>query len=361
MNRVNMYFFGKTDTGKLRENNEDAFVAEQLDNDSILAIVIDGVGGYEGGEVAAGIAQKEIPEFLKEYTFGERLELLKRAVVCANNVIYDSSKNVLSRAKMCCVLTAAIIDTQQKKVNMVHVGDTRLYQFHHGILSKLSHDHSYVGYREEVGDLSEEEAMHHPRRNEITRDVGSEHHEIGDINFLEAEQYPLLPNSIFLLCSDGLTDLVTSDEIVRILKLDIDIKDKTQALIDAANNAGGKDNITVVLVEYSASEKNAEDVKPEEENITGPSETTVEEIISSDSEKDKNIISLSNDTLMRMYFSVIGLLAIIIVLLTVLLINQTTKTEKIIAPQISVENQEEAQPPITEDNLYEQQIEKSEE
>ena len=87
--RGRILFYGATDTGKQRANNEDAFVAEKLDENTVLAIVIDGVGGYEGGEVAAEIAQKEIPTYLKEYTRGEPFELLKQAVVCANNAIYD--------------------------------------------------------------------------------------------------------------------------------------------------------------------------------------------------------------------------------------------------------------------------------
>ena len=83
--REKVFFYGNTDTGKRRTNNEDAFVVEWLDDNSVLAIVIDGVGGYEGGEVAAEIAQREIPSYLREFNRGERLELLKQAVVCANN------------------------------------------------------------------------------------------------------------------------------------------------------------------------------------------------------------------------------------------------------------------------------------
>lgn len=249
-----LIFHGKTDMGQQRTNNEDAFVVEQLDEHTVLAIAIDGVGGYEGGEVAAEIAQKEIPAYLKEFTRGERLELLKQAVVCANNAIYDRRRLDTARPDMSCVLTAALIDAGRKVVDMVHVGDTRMYQFHHGELRKLSHDHSLIGYREEIGDLTEEEAMHHPQRNVISRVVGSDRHEVGDSDFLEAAEFPLLPNSTFLLCSDGLTDLITSKQIGAILERHISLEEKTQALIDAANNAGGKDNITVVLVDYQADE-----------------------------------------------------------------------------------------------------------
>ena len=245
---------GKTDMGRQRTNNEDAFVCEQLDDASVLAIAIDGVGGYEGGEVAAAIAQIEIPKYMHDFRNGEQLELLKQAVVNANNIIFERRQKDEKRANMSCVLTAAIINKDQKQISMVHVGDTRLYQYHKGVLQKLSHDHSLVGYREEVGDLTETEAMHHPQRNVISRDVGSEKHEVEDRDFIESATYPLLPNSILLFCSDGLTDLVTSQQITTILRKQLPIEQKAQELIDAANTAGGKDNITVVLVEYQAEE-----------------------------------------------------------------------------------------------------------
>lgn len=277
MNAENLIFYGQTDVGQQRTNNEDAFVVEQLDEHTVLAIAIDGVGGYEGGEVAAEMAQKEIPAYLKEFTRGERLELLKQAVVCANNAIYDRRRLDTARPDMSCVLTAALIDAGRKVVDMVHVGDTRMYQYHHGEFRKLSHDHSLIGYREEIGDLTEEEAMHHPQRNVISRVVGSDHHEVGDSDFLEAAEFPLLPNFTFLLCSDGLTDMITSKQIVAILEQKLPIEKKVQALIDAANNAGGKDNVTVVLVEYQAEEEEIAPIMDENENLQDDS--VVEEIV----------------------------------------------------------------------------------
>lgn len=253
-NKEKLMYCGLSDMGRQRTNNEDAYVAEQLDENTILAVAIDGVGGYEGGEVAAEIAKTEIPKYLHEFQNGERIELLKQAVISANNAIFDQRQIDAARPNMSCVLTSALIDKGRKVVDMVHVGDTRMYQFRHGEIRKLSHDHSLIGYREEIGDLTEEQAMHHPQRNVISRVVGSDRHEVGDSDFLEAAEFPLLPNSTFLLCSDGLTDLIASKQIVAILERSISLEEKTQALIDAANNAGGKDNITVVLVEYQAEE-----------------------------------------------------------------------------------------------------------
>ncbi len=270
-------FFGDTDAGKRRTNNEDAFVAEKLDDSTVLVIVIDGVGGYEGGEVAAEIAQKEIPSYLKEFNRGERLELLKQAVVCANNAIFDRRQLDTARPNMSCVLTSALIDADREVLDIVHVGDTRMYQYHNGELLKLSHDHSYVGYCEEINELTEEQAMRHPRRNEISRSVGEERHGVNDQSFLDAEEFPLLPNSTFLLCSDGLTDMITSKQIVAILEQKLPIEKKVQALIEAANNAGGKDNVTVVLVEYQAEEEESAPIVDENENLQDDS--VAEEIV----------------------------------------------------------------------------------
>lgn len=287
-NKEKIACYGLSDMGRQRTNNEDAFVAEHLDDNTVLAVAIDGVGGYEGGEIAAEIAKEEIPKYLREFQNGERIELLKQAVTNANNAIFERRQIDTSRSNMSCVLTSALIDKGRKVVDMVHVGDTRLYQYHYGILRKLSHDHSLVGYREEIGDLTEEQAMNHPQRNVISRDVGSDKHNVSDSDFLDAEEFPLLPNSTFLLCSDGLTDLITSKQIVAILEQPISLEEKTQALIDAANNAGGKDNITVVLVEYQAEEV----VSPIIENDDLQIEEQQEETLSDISETKRRKINI---------------------------------------------------------------------
>ena len=254
----------KSDLGCVRKNNEDAFVAQKIWNENTyLAVAIDGVGGYEGGEVAADIARRTIPEYLSASSNGERIELLKQAVTAANNAIFEAREADPEHGQMSCVLTSAIIDIEQKRISMAHIGDTRMYGFHHGKLTKLSHDHSIVGYREEIGDLSEEEAMQHPQRNVIGRDVGSKKHKVNDDDFIEAQEFPLRPNTTLLLCSDGLTDLVTSSQISDILSTGETLDLKTNLLIDAALQAGGKDNITVVLFEYQGEESD-DDVQVEE-------------------------------------------------------------------------------------------------
>lgn len=263
--------YGKTDMGRVRTNNEDAFVAQSLwDEDTFLAIAIDGVGGYEGGEIAADIARKTIPEFLSVSSNGERIELLKQAVTAANNAIFEAREADPEHGQMSCVLTAAIIDIAQQEISMAHVGDSRLYSFHHGELKKLSHDHSLIGYREEIGDLTEEEAMHHPQRNVIGRDLGSQKHKANDDEFIEAQVFPLLPNTTLLFCSDGLSDMITSSTITAVLSQSDSLEEKADALIKAALEAGGKDNVTVVLFEYLNDEpetKTAEAKKEMERSV----------------------------------------------------------------------------------------------
>ena len=251
---------GLTDTGKIRTNNEDAYVAQYIwEGNDILAVVIDGVGGYEGGEVASDIARKSIVDYLTRYTNGERIDLLKQAVIHANNTIFAERKRQSGLENMSCVLTAVLIELEQRRVNMAHVGDTRLYQYAHGELIKLSHDHSLVGYREEIGDLTEEEAMRHPQRNVIGRDVGSTFLEENNRNYIEIETFPLLSHSILLLCSDGLYDMLTSEQIKEVLGQKMALNDKASALIKMSNDAGGQDNVTVVLVDtlYAGSESEA--------------------------------------------------------------------------------------------------------
>lgn len=244
--------FGNTDIGKKRSNNEDAFIAQTLwDDKHLLAVAIDGVGGVESGEVAAQIAQTTIIEYLKEYSNGERLSLLVQSVIRANNTIFEERKVRRNCDRMACVLTAALFDLNHGQLHLAHVGDTRLYCFdnHNQDIIKLSLDHSEVGYQEDNGLLSEVEAMSHPHRNIIDRAVGMDLHGISDLDFIDSQTFSLIPGATYLLCSDGLSDMLTKAEIVSVLNQNISIEEKVPKLIDLANEKGGNDNITVVLVD----------------------------------------------------------------------------------------------------------------
>src|SRR5262249_15699792 len=131
-----------------------------------------------------------------------------------------------------------------------HVGDTRLYKLRNGRIEKVTRDHSPVGEREDAHEISEVDAMRHPRRNEVYRDVGSEAHDALDPDFIDLVDMPFEPDAALVLCSDGLTDLVDSATIRTVAMRHAGRpQDVVRALIQAANDAGGKDNVTVVYVE----------------------------------------------------------------------------------------------------------------
>lgn len=245
-------YFGITDTGKLRSNNEDTFIAQPvLDNRFIAACVIDGVGGYEGGEVAANLAREAILTSLPDT--GENITaMMKEALASANDSIYKEKLASKKNGQMACVVTLALADLAGNKIYYAHVGDTRLYLLRDHSLVKITHDHSFVGFLEDNGRLSEEEAMRHPKRNEINKALGFDV-QVRTEDYIETGESPFLPGDMIHLCSDGLTDMIDNRTITSILDTNKNLPSKAKALINAANNAGGKDNITVVLVQNNKS------------------------------------------------------------------------------------------------------------
>jgi serine/threonine protein phosphatase PrpC len=249
-----------SDPGMRRTNNEDRYYA---DPDRGIYAVIDGVGGHAAGERAAQVAVEVIRERLERQT-GSPEDRLREAIALANNEIYRLSRSKVEWTGMACVLTIALIEDEI--VTVGHVGDSRLYLLRPGQIRKITHDHSPVGEREDRGELSEEEAMRHARRNEIYRDVGSGERNPDDAGFIEVTSFRMPANGALLLCSDGLTDLVSSAEIrAGVERYAPDFNAAIHALIDAANSAGGKDNITAVLVagpDYDPAAANAADIAP---------------------------------------------------------------------------------------------------
>src|SRR5215213_5514902 len=242
-------FFGITDTGKIRDNNEDTFIAQPvLNNQLIMACVIDGVGGYEGGEVAAAIAKENILKSFKNLS-GDIVDRMRAAFASAKEKIYKEKLDSGKNRSMACVVTLAIVDIKNNKFYYAHVGDTRLYLFRDQSLVKVTKDQSFVGFLEDSGRLSEDEAMNHPKRNEINKALGFDQHAVLTNDYVETGESPFLPGDTILLCSDGLTDLVNANNISSILLKKTTLEAKGKELIVAANNAGGKDNITVVLVQ----------------------------------------------------------------------------------------------------------------
>lgn len=257
----NVSYAAETNMGLVRKNNEDAYVLRSIWNNTILAVAIDGVGGEEGGEVAAAIAREAIPAYLEQYRLGDRLQLLRQAVTYANNEIFLHKQKSPELSNMSCVATALLLDSQIGLAHMVHVGDSRMYIFDECGLRKVSHDHSPIGELEDNGIITEEQAMAHPRRNEIYRDLGSELHDAEDADFLEAQTFQIDTDTDFLLCSDGLSDLVSSSQIQQVLSTKDTCEHRVQSLIGLALKAGGKDNITVVMMHYHPKQRTSHPIK----------------------------------------------------------------------------------------------------
>ncbi len=241
------HLFGITDPGLVRDNNEDVFIAAELMQQKyLIAGVIDGVGGYAGGEIASALTKDCL---LRELT-GEIAEpqlALLQALFLANEKILFEKKTDQELADMACVASIAIIDCAQNILHYVHVGDTRLYLYRDQSLIKISQDQSFVGFLEDSGRLTEAAAMQHPKRNQINQALGLV--PVADMpdNYIETGTSPFLPGDLLLVCSDGLTDMISQQEISTVLEQDIPIEEKAVSLIYLANTAGGKDNITVVL------------------------------------------------------------------------------------------------------------------
>lgn len=194
-------FFGITDTGKLRDNNEDNFIAQKvLNKQFIAACVIDGVGGYEGGEIAAQIAHDAILDYLR-IPSGDVVTMMKEAVKAANEKIYTEKQQHPDRKQMACVLTLALVDPKNNQFYYAHVGDTRLYLLRGNSLVKVTKDHSFVGFLEDSGRLSEADAMSHPKRNEIDKALGFDAQISINADYIETGNSPFLPFLAYLLAT----------------------------------------------------------------------------------------------------------------------------------------------------------------
>jgi serine/threonine protein phosphatase PrpC len=240
---------GDTHAGLQRDNNEDRFF---FDDRRGVFCVIDGVGGQLAGERAAEIAAETIRGHLVSSNGANgptpAPAALREAFAAANQAIFDAASRDRTLNGMACVATVAIADGERLRFG--HVGDTRLFKIRDGAITKLTHDHSPVGELEDSGALTEVEAMRHPRRNEIYRDLGSQPRQRDDPAFVEVGEAAFERDAALVLCSDGLSDLVSSGSVRRIVEAHAGAPAlAVQELITAANDAGGKDNVTVLVVE----------------------------------------------------------------------------------------------------------------
>jgi PPM family protein phosphatase len=223
----------RTDTGRQRSENEDSLFVR-----APIFVVADGMGGAQAGEVASKAAadafDRDLPEAQPE-------QFLRETIETANRRIHELARADASRAGMGTTVTAAIVDAQKEEVAIGHVGDSRAYRLRRGKLERLTRDHSLVEEMRRKGQITDAQAEDHPQRSIITRALGPEPEVEVDL-----QTVPAAPGDVFLLCSDGLTTMVREERIAAVLSSAGSIREAVRALIDEANGAGGRDNITAL-------------------------------------------------------------------------------------------------------------------
>ncbi len=253
-----MHLFGNTDIGKRRQNNQDSFFTKQYDDPHIaLALVCDGMGGANGGNIASTLAVEafmhRVDHFVESVkvkhrsaTEGDISSALAHAVSDANTAVYRRAAEETTLKGMGTTLVAAL--RMDDILYIVNVGDSRLYLYADGVLAQITRDHSLVQYLIDTGKLHPSEAKDYPSRNVITRAVGTERSLEADIFSFDMKTVENDPTACALLCSDGLSSYVEEAFICDVLKTQTDRRAVPDMLISAANEAGGADNITVVLM-----------------------------------------------------------------------------------------------------------------
>jgi protein phosphatase len=245
----------QSDVGRKRKGNEDALC---LNDEQRLYVVADGMGGHAAGEVASRVAVDAIAEFVEltggnqEITWPFGLDdtisyegnRLKTAVRHANTRVIEATRESAEYEGMATTVAAVLVDGDI--ANLAHVGDSRIYLWNGEAIEQLTRDHSWVNEQIENGAISPEQARSHPLRNVVTRALGGRADLVVDI-----QSRRMAPGDMLLLCSDGLTTMVPDDGIARILReSEGDVARATTALVSEANERGGEDNITVVLLKF---------------------------------------------------------------------------------------------------------------
>ena len=239
-------FFSAVDLGRSRDNNEDAVA---LDEEIALAVLADGMGGYNAGEVASEMATSRIHAhygaWLRQHgaraSDTELVHALETCVIETNRAILDAGRADPLCAGMGTTLVVALLRDDRLLVG--HVGDSRAYRLRGGHLKQITRDHSVLQEHIDAGLISPEQAAVSGRRNLVTRAVGVE-----ELVRLEAHLHEVEPGDIYLLCSDGLSDMLQGNIIARLLQQHASLPAAGRALVDAANEAGGRDNISLILL-----------------------------------------------------------------------------------------------------------------
>lgn len=241
-----MFFIGKTDVGKRRANNQDCFNITELDGGSVLFTVCDGMGGANGGNIASDIASRVYVSNVRHALGTDSDEnVMKNAVVMANSAVYEASNSDESLKGMGTTLVSALVH-ENGQITVINVGDSRLYLIKDGDITQITHDHSYVQYLVDMGQITITEAKNASIRNIIIRSIGNEEQTSPDVFNIEYND-----NTYLLLCTDGLSNFVTNDQMLKAVKNVTTKEDAdkcTDKLIKLANDMGGTDNITVILI-----------------------------------------------------------------------------------------------------------------
>ena len=237
--------FAKTDIGKAREINQDYYYISENTEIPQVYILADGMGGYKGGEIASSLAAESAARYIKSNFSSnliekeEILKLVENAVEYANMVVYEKSKEVEELEGMGTTLEICLI--YNNKAYIGHVGDSRIYRIRKDVIRKLTKDHSYVQKLIEDKKITREEAKYHPKKNMLTKALGCTPYVEPDIRARNFEK-----GDIFIMCSDGLTNMVDEKQIYDIVTRDIE--KAAEELVNEANAAGGYDNITVIII-----------------------------------------------------------------------------------------------------------------
>jgi len=242
-----MKIYAETDIGMIRKMNQDAYYISEENENYKLCILADGMGGYTGGEIASRLACISVAEYIikkfdvnKQQTKEDIMEMIKNAMEHSNNVVYEKSKEAEELEQMGTTLEVCLIYNNRAYIG--HIGDSRIYRLRQGIMRKLTVDHSYVQKLVKDGTITKEEAINHPKKNMLMKALGCEEQIEPDVmvkGFNEGD--------ILLICSDGLTNMISEQEIYNIIEQDI--QNGAQNLIRKAKELGGYDNITVIIIE----------------------------------------------------------------------------------------------------------------
>ncbi len=240
-----MFSTGITDKGRVRTQNQDTVFCSQTPVGPLpnLFVVADGMGGHNAGDVASRVAVEVFLSFLgRAKNEPGYLDLLVDAAVAANAAVYNMSMADDKLSGMGTTFSACVIEGG--KCEIIHIGDSRIYMITKGSIMQLTTDHSYVNEMVRAGKLTPQQAIKHPKRNILTRVMGTSPTK-------EFDGYPaaVKDGCAILLCSDGLTNMLDDDEILRIVNQDTSVDERAEELVIEANLRGGIDNISVILID----------------------------------------------------------------------------------------------------------------